>query len=189
MLEEAPLQSNFDQAVREYYVPSTNDGDGIRPIVQMVKQVNAAPWGAGVPTWVRDATSNDSDKSWTVPTGKAWVLKVLFADIVATATVGNRVLRVDFTDGTNRIFGGPPTASIPASNRGYMLLKAGYYGAAFNTADRPGPTQSTINIAITDGIPEMVLTAGCVIRVWDTAAIDAAGDDLAVVLHYIEYDA
>jgi len=187
MLEEAPLQSNFDQAVREYYVPSTNDGDGIRPVVQMVKDVNSAPWGAGVPTWVRDATANDSDKTFTVPAGKMWDVQSILGEITATATVGNRLLQIVINCGLGIISVGQ-TTSIGASQRGGYLI-----APTFSNLSVVFPDLNVAGAANTVGrstfMPRTILPAGGSIRVWDAAAIDAAADDLTVVLHYIEYDA
>jgi len=46
-----------------------------------------------------------------------------------------------------------------------------------------------INAGLQESEGDIILTAGMYIRVWDSAAIDAAADDLTVVLHYVEYDA
>jgi len=43
-------------------------------------------------------------------------------------------------------------------------------------------------VQITGPFPDVILTAGMAIRVWDLTAVDAAADDMVVVLHYIEYD-
>lgn len=148
------------------------------------------PWGKGTPTWVRDATANDSDKSFTVPTGKLWCLKAIEACLTCTATVGNRVLSAVITNGVNQIHSLWQSASITASQVG-VVYGATSLGTPSTTASRK-PTLAggdSVNVAINDSLPDMVLPAGYVIRVYDSAAIDPAADDLIVVLHYVEYDA
>jgi len=141
------------------------------------------PWGKGTPTWTRDATLNDSDKSFTVPAGKLWHMKLVHAGLTATATVGTRLLQMRIAaDGTNSlgIFG---QVSVTASQSGAVN-----YG--FNSVfDDAVVAQVGYNNMQNIGCSEVILTAGAVIRVYDQAAIDAAADDMTVVLHYVEYDA
>lgn len=136
------------------------------------------PWGKGTPVWVRDATANDSDKSFTVPAGKVWDLKSVNMKLVTTATVGNRVMRVRVKpDGTNHD----------------MLESVGSNAAASSTTlfwdSFGGQVSSLQTAAVFHTWPVMLLPAGAVVQCVDTAAIDAAADDLTVVLHYVEYDA
>ena len=137
------------------------------------------PWGKGTPKWVRDAALNDSDKTFTVPAGKVWLMRAIYNKLVTTATVGNRLLSVMFApDGTNAEtwFSGPNHAA--STTQRYRMSFEGV----------------TDDIVVNDGgvimgFPVMVLPAGATIRIYDSAAIDAAADDLTVVLHYVEYDA
>lgn len=147
------------------------------------------PWGKGTPVWVRDATLNDSDKTFTVPAGKIWRMLSIDAELVATATVGNRVLTAIITDGANTVQNGVRSGNITASQRGRYRVIFG--SAIFGTTQDAVPafSGSQANVVVYGPMPSMILTAGCVIRVLDLAAIDAAADDLTVVLHYVEYDA
>jgi len=145
-------------------------------------------WGKGTPKWTRDAATNDSDKSFTVPAGKIWDLLSVQATMVNTATVGNRKLTMTITDGTDVVLVAP-AGSVPASGApmfqatggNYSLLQLQRFDSLANA------TTGGITIA---GLPiPCLLPAGYVVRVYDAAAIDAAADDMIVVLHYVEYDA
>lgn len=146
------------------------------------------PWGKGTPKWVRDATLNDSDKSFTVPAGKAWDVKLIEASLTATATVGNRQLIALITNGTNVVWASTWAGNITASQVGMLSLhNAQTTGTVATTVALDGATAPTA--ARQDSIPPMILPAGYVVRVFDRGVIDAAADDLIVVLHYVEYDA
>ena len=144
------------------------------------------PWGCGTPIWVRDAALNDSDKSFTVPAGKVWILKSISAMLICTATVGNRSLRTYITDGTDEL----SFFEYPANATASQIVSAYYEaGGNENTNTRKLTAAAGTNVSISRRLPEMILPAGSVIRVYDSAAIDPAADDLTVVLHYVEYDA
>jgi len=147
------------------------------------------PWGKGTPTWTRDATANDSDKTFTVPAGKLRMLLSVHAELTATATVGNRALVVLITDGTDTVFASPKTASITATNTGVLNLYADS-GLFTTTAGYvPKLNGDAPAVGTGAGVNALLLPAGYVIRIYDAAAVDAAADDLTVVLHYVEYDA
>jgi len=143
----------------------------------------------GTPKWTRDAALNDSDKSFTVPAGKVWEMRSVHGEIGCTGTVGNRSLMVQITNGTDAVDSSPKTASITATQ--YGVIKASYGGAVFSTTagfvPRLDGTAPSAGTAYGNSVP--LLLPGYVVRVYDVAAIDAAADDLTVVLHYIEYDA
>jgi len=143
----------------------------------------------GTPKFVVNKTANSSDKSFTVPTGKRWDVLSVVCQIQCTATVGNRILAQTYTDGTDPISNPLLTGIITASQFGIVRMYTGAPVAPFTTAPSRLDGSAIVNVAYTMGIGRMVLAAGSVIRCYDTAAIDAAADDLIVVLHYIEYDA
>lgn len=149
------------------------------------------PWGKGTPMWIRDSTANDSDKSFTVPAGKIWDIKSVLVQITTTATVGSRNLRIGVTDGTNPIYSSEQTASIAASKVGQFWLAPGGTvagtTAVMGRIDALGATSG--DNALRCPCSPMILPAGYVIRIWDTAAVDVAADDMIVVIHYVEYDA
>lgn len=137
------------------------------------------PFGKGTISWTRDYALNDSDKSFTVPTGKIWKPLMIQIDFTASGTVGNRVIAVNIAyNGTNYegYFAG---GSVAASAHVWYVI--GFQGITddLTTAAR----------TIAQGVPEIYLPAGAIIRVYDSAAIDVNADDLGIVFHYIEYDA
>jgi len=142
----------------------------------------------GTVKWVRDAALNDSDKSFTVGTGKMWELLYVAAHITTTATVGNRSIIIYITDGTNIIWKGFGTAAVAASQNGTLYTDFGD-GAIRDTNLHFGIAGTSIDISLTTWGPKVYLPAGYVVRIFDLNAIDVAADDLTVELHYIEYEA
>jgi len=189
-LKNVPNSDNFAEKVarfrqKGFHADPVNGNDldtvAIYPILP--------PWGLGVPTWVRDATANDSDKTFTVPAGKVWEMRFIASELVCTATVGNRVLGclINTPDGGDCVSVG--TLVIAASQYGGLQLHFGAPVAKYTTAFARLSTPSVaVNVAATQGYGSMLFPAGTTIRIWDLSAIDAAADDLTVVLHYIEYD-
>lgn len=131
----------------------------------------------GSPTWVRDATLDDSDKSFTVPVGKVWKLFGASAYLVASATVGNRNLELRISnaagDELSRTMTGP---NITAGQTG----RANFFGGMYSTAS---------GISMLPGIFPATLGAGMTVRILDQSAVDAAADDMAATLFYTETDA
>lgn len=148
------------------------------------------PWSPGTPKWLRDATANDSDKSFTVPAGKAWKLNSIEAALVCTATVGTRLCGGEIFDASGNAIARSSYVAPTASQSGILRWVAG--GVSNTTGWRTliGANGTDANAAVRDTLPDtVILTAGFVVRVRDYAAIDAAADDLTVVMHYVEYDA
>lgn len=145
------------------------------------------PWGKGTPTWTRDATANDSDKSFTVPAGKVWNLLAVTAELAATATVGSRVLRAYLKDSSADYLAACASVTITANQIGTMFWEYGF--GSTSTTIRRGPNNGSPNVTISQNLHPCILPAGYSVRVIDTAAIVAAADDMVVVLHYVEYDA
>jgi len=149
------------------------------------------PWGLGVPTWVTDATANDSDKTYTVPEGKVWDIKMILSQLNATAVAGNRFLGIYINNPAGAAIIVPTTTAAIAANvvggaRMYFGSPFASNTTVYNRLDTP---LTNVTVAKTLGEATTLLTAGCTVRVWDVSAIDPAADDLTVVLHYIEYDA
>lgn len=142
--------------------------------------------GNGVATWARDATANDSDKSFTVGAKEAWVIQSIYAEIATTASVGNRLLNVSITNGTDVIYRSQSTANIAASKNGTLYITN--TGGASDTTARlilAGTATADVSLNLYDLPRDMILPAGYVITVKDTAAVAASADDMIVVLHYI----
>jgi len=127
---------------------------------------------------LRDATANDSDKSFTVPAGKVWDMKMIRIVLVTTATVGNRILTISINSAGAAIWYFASAAHAASTTREYMLGFQGVYDDVATTV-----------FTLIAGIPPMLLEEGDIVRVYDSATIDAAADDLTVDMHYIEFDA
>ncbi len=120
---------------------------------------------------VRDAAANDSDKSWTVPNDEIWRLLWASVTLVSTATVGNRQIAIVVSD---------------ASSNVVLTINAGAVQAASATVRYlffPGvPRETSVAVGELRGsIPaDLYLPAGYSLRVYDSAAVDAAADDMTV---------
>jgi len=118
-----------------------------------------------------DVVTNDSDKSFTVPAGSEWTLLSLRAELISTGTAGNRQMVIEIQDSANNVL---------------MLIQAGAVQAAsttvnYNFAVGLENETSVVNANLNKALPaQLVLTAGMIIRVYDTAAVAAAADDMVV---------
>ena len=126
-----------------------------------------------------DAAINDSDKLIVVPAAKQWIIQSVAVNLISTASVGNRQIRVDIRDGS---------ANLLAS------VAAGAVQAASLTRDytfAPGLVNQTVfvdDILITSFPEGIILLPTYDVRVYDSAAIDAAADDMIVRLLVRERD-
>jgi len=152
----------------------------------MQKQVVTKP--GGTPKWIRDVALNDSDKSFTVPTGKMWMPHYIRARLTASATVGSRYLNCRFKpDGTNVQFISP---NVPATATQVAVLLLVHNQPYNNTNILTNDVGDGVNASTSYLIPQDIcLPAGGVIQILDYAAIDAAADDLSIDIFYTEYEA
>lgn len=120
-----------------------------------------------------DAAANDSDKTFTVPTGKAWRLLAASARLATTATVGNRQLDVLVTDAADNLLMKYQAGAVQAAS-----LSRDYHFAP----QHPQETGFTNGVMLRALAGDLVIPAGFKVRVFDSAAIDAAADDLTVRL-------
>jgi len=146
------------------------------------------PWGNGRIVWTRDAAADDSDKTFTVPAGKVWWIQSLEMFLVTSATVGNRVMQVTITNGAANIWTSRPAGALAAGAIGsYYITNTQEDANARRDLSNDGQSSTVVQSDIWPAM--MLLPAASVIRVRDYAAIDAAADDMTIVLYYIEYDA
>ena len=120
----------------------------------------------------RDVALNDSDKTFTVPAGQRWTLLYANVQLIATATAGNRQIVLQILDAAagNVMFEAVAgLVQIASATREYNFGS----GLPRETAEVAG--QAAVPI------PEnLTLNAGMAIRVFDSAAIAAAADDMTV---------
>lgn len=126
----------------------------------------------------RDATANDSDKTFTVPAGTLWWIHGILIDYSATSTVGNRSAVAHFRDtADNLILAARYSSNITAGQNRIISFHTGGANATGN-----------ISKHVLAGIPNrLILPAGYDVRVHDAAAIDAAADDMTVALLYDQF--
>jgi hypothetical protein len=134
----------------------------------------------GTITADKDILANDSDKTITVPTGKQWLVICIQVYYAATSTVGNRMLRPIFGIGgeTLMLIVNPP-ADIAAGEEWRVNWQAGGSAGTFEV------TEKTWTMPLPVGL---WLDAADTIQVTDSAAIDAAADDMQVYITVLERD-
>jgi len=139
----------------------------------------------GTPVWSRDATLNDSDKSFTVPPGKVWEPVYIAATLQCTATVGNRGLVVRIYDSGGNLVGTTSSVASTAASQN-AAIDVGFGNGISGTGAKANVLQISINNGLQTVLPKIYMTAGMYFRVCDPNAVDAAADDLTVELHYLE---
>ena len=118
-----------------------------------------------------DSTANDSDKSWVVPNNEQWKLNSVFVTLATTATAGNRVLTIEVQDELSNVI---------------FALAAGAVQAASGTVKysfaigAPRETTAVNGYLLVNCPRDLWLSAGYTLRVYDSAAVDAAADDMTV---------
>jgi hypothetical protein len=118
-----------------------------------------------------DSVANDSDKTYTVPSGEMWKLSYANVKLVATATVGNRQVRMAVSNPGGVEIGYISAGAVQAASttRSYGFMQGIYRETSF------------IDSMIQVPIPmDLYLPSGSTIRFYDSAAIDAAADDMTV---------
>lgn len=140
-----------------------------------VLQVNPLP----VIKQISDVAVNDSDKTFTIPSGKQW--KLLYGEVVltSTATVGNRRMSVQFRDENNNVLYliEAINTQAPSATERYALGQFGDVGESVATRHLlPIPN-------------EAILLENFDIRILDSVAVDPAADDMTIRLMVEESDA
>jgi hypothetical protein len=120
---------------------------------------------------VFDDTANDSDKSWVVPSKRTWKINWLHVILVTTATAGNRQVTVEIQDADSNVLMHLVAGTVQAASltRHYGYLQGIYRETSFVGDELQVP------------IPQdLYLAPGYTLRVYDSAAVDAAADDMTV---------
>jgi hypothetical protein len=118
-----------------------------------------------------DVAANDSDKTFTVPALTQWRIKSIWCDFTSSAGVGNRQMTIEIQDGAANVLGRVKAGIVQAASLTRYYLFAPHVTEL--TAFRDTSYLTTI-------MPEWTLPTTYVVRVWDSAAIDAAADDLII---------
>jgi len=131
-----------------------------------------------VDTWspllIPDETANDSDKSFTVPANYMYQVLWIWVELTSDATVGNRQMTIELQDNAADVIGRWKAGAVQAAS----LTRNYCFGPS--NADLTAFRDTTF--LMTPIPPTVVLPAGYIIRVYDSAAVAAAADDMVVQL-------
>ena len=118
-----------------------------------------------------DSTANDSDKSFVVPSGETWDLSYLNVILASTATVGNRQVTLEIQDDSSNV--------ITKTTAGAVQAASGTVSYIFGQSlvRETSVVAGVLNCTISD---DLILLPGWTLRVYDSAAIDAAADDMTI---------
>jgi hypothetical protein len=148
-------------------------------MAQAISTTNAGinPNRRGHVRQVSDTAANDSDKTLTVPAGKLWQVEWVYASLATSADVGNRQVDLIVGDGTNALGTSSATAVQTASGTEYY-----HWTPRINTPNETVATQHWLVL------PCSLLPPGYTIRIYDSAAVAAAADDLTIRMIVTEYE-
>lgn len=125
-----------------------------------------------------DTTTNDSDKSFTVPADTEWQVLWIWVELTTTSTVGDRQLVVELQTSGPDVIGQVRVGVTQAASLTY------YYMIASSLADLM--VERDTDWLMTPLPPTTVLQAGDIIRVYDNNAVAAAADDMVVHIQIAE---
>lgn len=121
-----------------------------------------------------DENANDSDKSFTVPASTIWQVLWVWVELASTATVGSRQMTLEIQDAAADVIAVIKAGTTQAASLTYNYLFA---------PSLPDLTAvRATNYMMTPMPPTIILPASYVLRVYDSAAVDAAADDMVVQL-------
>jgi len=135
--------------------------------------VNVPPIGSTF-----DATTNDSNKTFTVPGNELW--KLNFAQVVLTtdATVGDRVVTLVISDSAGNTLATIIAGAVQAAS---ATVTYTFWGGLIRET-------SVVNGELQSPIPaDIYLQGGATLRFYDSAAIAAAADDMTVSFQYQKF--
>lgn len=120
-----------------------------------------------------DTALDDSDKTLTVTAAKQWRVASVYAKLISTATAGNRQLDILITDASDNEVAKFVAGAVQAASltRTYVFAP-----------QHPQETGFTGGLMLRALAGDLILPAAYKVRVYDSAAIDAAADDLTVRL-------
>lgn len=115
----------------------------------------------------------DSDKSFVVTVDYEWILQSIYVDYTSSADAGNRQLTVEIQDTTPDVVAVIKTGIVQAAS----LQR--YYQFA---PQLPDLTAFRDTSYLSTPLPDIILDEGYTVRVYDSAAIAAAADDMLVYI-------
>lgn len=123
------------------------------------------------PSLQADEAVDDSDKSFTVPASTEWWIQSIWVELTTSADVGNRQMCIELQDNAADVIFRVKTGAVQAASltRNYALAP-----------HLPDLTAFRDTTYLSTPFPDIVLPAAYIIRVYDSAAIAAAADDMVV---------
>lgn len=120
---------------------------------------------------ILDVIADLSDKSFVVPAGRRYKLYYGQITLVSTAVAGNRQMALEVQDDSANVIFRSLAGAVQAASlsREYHFAPNPVREAAFVNGQIMVPTP-----------PDLILLPGWTLRFYDTAAIDAAADDMDV---------
>lgn len=122
-----------------------------------------------------EEAADDSDKTFMVTAGQEWQLQSIWVELTSTADVGNRQMSVQIQDSEGDVIGCIKAGVAQAASLTYNYL----FGVG--VSDLTAVRSSTF--LMTPLVP-WILPAGYKVRVYDSAAVAAAADDMVVQILY-----
>lgn len=132
------------------------------------------PWSNNLE---QDLDADLSVKVFTVDANTRWKIDSIYVDYTSTADVGDRQLSVEFLDSSNAVLLQIrlPVTQAASLQRFYNIARGLPAQDAFYDTD-----------VIMFPLPDIELTAGWKIKVYDINAVAAAADDMEVTIIYRE---
>jgi hypothetical protein len=123
-----------------------------------------------------DVVVNQSSKTIVVSKNQSWAINSIFATLASTATVGNRQIRLSILTDADVLLYSVDAISTQAAS---LTYKYAFLPGAANE-DQHAKLWNVCRLPL-----DTVLPAGYKIKIEDTAAIDAAADDMTVQVMYV----
>lgn len=205
--ESRKLKNNADAsllsgAVKQYILPTRYNPDGsvslpTQPIygidpnhspIDAYMACRTVPGGSIITSKVDAQGISTGRVLYTVPTGRRSIIRSCVSDLVASATVGNRILIARILDGSaNVLWIGSASTAITAAQTGGYDIGFGMPGTPSTTVRRNLGNTANVNVMVRESSPILELGPGSTIVLIDTAAIDVA-DAVTSRVNVIEYD-
>ena len=127
-----------------------------------------------VPTLLPDEAADDSDKSFVVPASTYYQVLWCWVELTTTATAGDRQLTLELQDGAADVIAQWKVGVVQAASLTYKYC--------FAPANADLTAVRDTNYLSTPIPPTIIIPATYIIRVYDSAAVAAAADDMVVQL-------
>lgn len=131
-----------------------------------------------IPQKQSDTALNDSDKSFTVPANRVWIVQWIWVELISTSDAGNRQITIQFQDNTSDVICEVRAGAVQAASvtRNYMF--------APHLSDLTSFRDTTF---LMTPLPNIILPQNYIVRVYDSTAVAATADDMVVHMMVNQY--